>query len=161
MATLAQIAANRANALKSTGPQTEAGKISQHEIVQTEAVSSVSNRKHGFPGELFSLPPKILKSSTRSLPNTTRVEPETEIERNLIQMMAESFWLPKRAQMKLMVAETQLETDFSGAIKLMEIYARYETKSEQAFAKCRKQLEDMRKERRKQETASNGQKHFR
>src|SRR5579883_3213844 len=89
MATEAQIAANRANAQRSTGPRTEAGK---------QAVAQ-NRLEHGLSGGAFRLLPWESAEEFEALQAGLRAEhqPETVTEQLLVDRLAEHEWLRRRA----------------------------------------------------------------
>ncbi len=142
----AQLAANRANALKSIGPKTEAGL----------AISSQNRTIHGLARHngvfrlLTSEDPAKFDHLKQAL--ETEHKPDTETESILVNNMAESHWLSKRAE-KLI--ETVIDPD-SGAVtdaKMFNLYMRYRTTHTRAFHKSLNDLLKLRKETR---TAQNG-----
>src|SRR5580692_12581870 len=88
MATPAQIAANRANSQKSTGPKTEAGK----------AKSARNHLSNGFSSNATLIPgedPEEFKALMVAL--ALEHEPVTETEQILVEKMVVSQWLGMRA----------------------------------------------------------------
>ena len=83
MATLKQIQANRANAEKSTGPRTEAGK----------AASASNARKHGCYSSFLVLEGQDQEKYNQILEEFMRdLQPRDIRERNLVEMMAIEWW---------------------------------------------------------------------
>lgn len=117
----AQFAANRANALASTGPTSDAGK----------AIASRNHTTHGLTA-IPSGPFRVLHTenqkefddSLRDL--TTEWSPASITERNLVDLMATHFWLYKRAdrfQSQIMDSPEGLNT--IAALKQFNLFARY------------------------------------
>src|SRR5207248_7296484 len=88
IATPAQIAANQANAQRSTGPRTPEGK----------AISAMNNFRHGFNGA-FTVLPWEDQSEFEKLQTGLRDEhkPSGLTETILVDKMAQALWLTKRA----------------------------------------------------------------
>ena len=83
MSTAAQIAANRVNAEKSTGPQTEAGK----------AKSSLNAVKTGLTGRTVLLPSEDAAAYQAHLDRLfTQLAPANDDERSLVQAIADTEW---------------------------------------------------------------------
>ncbi len=142
MSTNAQIAANQANAQKSTGPKTAAGK----------AASSRNNFRHGFTGA-FSVLPDEDQSGFDQLLDALRAEhqPSTPTESLLVEGMAQHYWLKQRA---IHLQNALPEADE----KQLTLYLRYQTTNDRAFHKCLDQLLRLRAEKRKIEIGFESQK---
>jgi len=83
-----QLAANRANAQKSSGPQSEAGK----------AISSQNRRWHGLAGRFSVLPCEDQNAFERLFDEFVASErPVGAVELELVRKMAEYTWLRQRA----------------------------------------------------------------
>jgi hypothetical protein len=79
----AQLAANRANALLSTGPTTPQGR----------AISSMNALTHGLTGKTVVLPSEDADEYDRKLATYTKdLKPVTEEEHRLVQTLLDSFW---------------------------------------------------------------------
>jgi len=89
MSTEAQVRANQENAQHSTGPNTEAGK----------AASCLNNFRHGLTGNSFTVLDFEDQDEFDALLCGLRAEhqPSTLTETLLVQKMAQSYWLSKRA----------------------------------------------------------------
>ena len=89
MSTQAQVRANQENAQHSTGPSTKAGK----------AVSCLNNFRHGLAGNSFTVLDFEDQDEFDALLCGLRAEhqPSTITETILVQKMAQSYWLSKRA----------------------------------------------------------------
>jgi hypothetical protein len=149
MATEAQIAANQANAKRSCGPKTEAGK----------AASSKNHVIHGlsYRGGMFILLPwedaeefDVLVVDLKS-----QYHPMNRTEWILVERMAQHHWLRNRAT--LLQGNCFLD---DGTIddKRLALYLRYETTHERAFHKCLNELLRIRAEKRKAEIGFESQK---
>ena len=146
----AQLTANRANALHSTGPKTEAGR----------AISSQNRTTHGLARHngTFILLPSEDKNGFEALKASLAAEhePSTETESILINGMAESHWLANRAQTfqnTCLDPQTGRITDAA----LFTLYLRYQTTHTRAFHKCLNDLVKLRSERRKTENGFEAQ----
>lgn len=89
MSTEARVRANQENAQHSTGPNTEAGK----------ATSCLNNFRHGLAGNSFTVLDFEDQDEFDALLCGLRAEhqPSTVTETILVQKMAQSYWLSKRA----------------------------------------------------------------
>jgi hypothetical protein len=146
----AQLNANRANALHSTGPRSETGR----------AISSQNRTTHGLArhnGTFLLLPsedPNGFEALKASLANEH--QPSTETESILINGMAESHWLANRAQT---LQNTCLDPQ-TGQItnaQLFGLYLRYQTTHTRSFHKCLTEFVKLRSERRKAENGFEAQ----
>ena len=146
----AQLNANRANALHSTGPRSETGR----------AISSQNRTTHGLArhnGTFLLLPsedPNGFEALKASLANEH--QPSTETESILINGMAESHWLAHRAQTlqnTCLDPQTGQITDAA----MFSLYLRYQTTHTRAFHKCLNDLLKLRSERRKTENGFEAQ----
>jgi len=149
MSTRAQIAANQANAEKSTGPQTEEGK----------AASSHNRASHGlsYVNTYFFLLPCESSYAYDNLLMDLRNEhsPMTRTEDTLVERMAQHHWLRCRAEF----FESKC-FDEVGHVdeKRLALYIRYHSSHERAFHKCFNELLKLRAERRKVEIGFESQK---
>ena len=139
MSTEAQIAANRANAELSSGPQSEEGK----------AASSRNNTKHGlsYVNTYFFLLPCESSYAYDNLLMDLRNEhsPMTRTEDTLVERMAQHHWLRCRAEFfesKCFDEEGNVDE------KRLALYLRYRTSHERAFHKCLTELLKLRAARR-------------
>lgn len=154
MATQAQIAANGANALHSTGAKTEAGK----------AASSSNHLSHGLTGAAFTL--LAWEDGNAFSELSTRLElehkPATVTEEILIRKMAQHYWLTQRA---IFLQGTCFNSDIALGIaqgdaeKQLALYLRYQTTHDRAFHKSLNQLLKLRAEKRKAEIGFESQNH--
>src|SRR5580693_9211185 len=84
-----QLEANRRNALRSTGPKTTEGKSN----------SSRNNLRHGLTGHINILPTEDREAHAAFCNELhDRLKPETPIERQLAQSVAEDSWRLNRAR---------------------------------------------------------------
>ena len=148
MASSAQIEANRENAKKSTGPQSDAGK----------QASSRNSFRHGLSGHLFAL------LDWESAENFERVKtaleqehkPVTPTERILVEKMVQHYWLTQRCIS--MQTGIMREIVDEGSIKAIDIYIRYQSHHQRQFDKALAMLLKVRAETRKAEIGSVSQK---
>jgi len=147
---LAQLAANRANAQFSTGPITEAGR----------AISSQNRTTHGLARHngsfvlLSSEDPNGFEALKASL--AAEHQPSTETESILINSMAESHWLANRAQ----ILQNTCFDPHTGQItdaQMFSLYLRYQTTHTRAFHKSLNDLLKLRAETRKQQNGFEAQ----
>jgi hypothetical protein len=144
MASVKQIAANRANAQKSTGPTSEAGK----------AASSENARKLSLASNTFRV---LSVEDQENFDNyveglTAEYQPATLMERTLLFKMARHYWCSQRA---LLAQDLSFGTNFERANhpatqRFLALMLRYHSTHDRAFHKCRQELEKM-QDRRKQE----------
>jgi low affinity Fe/Cu permease len=141
MTTSAQVAANQANAQRSTGPKTMQGK----------AISARNNFKHGCSGA-FTVLPWESQNEFDLLLGSLRDEhkPSGLTETILVDKMAQAIWLSKRAVMLQHVTFNH-ELPTCDDQKQLALYLRYQTTNERAFHKCLNDLLKFRAEKRKQE----------
>ncbi len=135
MSTPSQIAANQANAKKSTGPKTAAGK----------AASARNNFRHGFTGA-FSVVEGEDQSGFDQLLEALLGEhqPATPTESLLVEGMAQHYWMKQRAIRRQSTLQEQDE-------RQLALYLRYQTANDRAFHKCLDHLLKLRAEKRKAE----------
>src|SRR5947207_3612668 len=137
----AQVAANQANAQRSTGPRTPQGK----------AISAMNNFRHGFNGA-FTVLPWEQQDEFDLLLGALRDEhkPSSLTETVLVDRMAQSLWLSKRAVMLQHVTFNHNMPTCDDE-KQLALYIRYQTTNERAFHKCLSDLLKLRSEKRKQD----------
>jgi len=144
MSTAAQVAANRANAQKSTGPTSEEGK----------AKSSANRLSHGFASNATIMPgedPEEFKALLDSL--VEEHQPATDTEQILVEKMATNQWLSLRAfrlQGYAFVAQSLKDEKF-GIPKELSLLMRYHSTAERAFHRAHNELVKTQKERKKSE----------
>ncbi len=135
----ARLAANRANALLSTGPKSEEGR----------AVVSQNRWRHGLSGA-FAILPWEIEEDFQKLIADLRAEhkPSTPTENLLVDRMAQHHWLMQRALM-LQGSCFTYETPGCDQPKELALYLRYQTTHERAFHKCLNELFKLRAEARR------------
>jgi hypothetical protein len=144
MATPNQIAANQANAQKSTGPKTDEGKAkSSHNRLSSGFASSATI----IPGE----DPEEFKVLLHDL--MLHHQPANPMEQILVEKIAINQWLSLRAfrlQGFAFLAES-MRGDPSSIPKDLALLLRYQTAAERAFHKAHSELLKAQKERKKSE----------
>src|SRR6266704_3910315 len=142
MSTEAQIAANGANAKRSTGPKTEVGK----------AASSHNHLSHGLTGTAFIILEWEDRKAFSELSARLELEhkPATVTEEILIQKMAQHYWLTSRA-IALQGTCFNPEIAPDNPEKQLALYLRYQTTHDRAFHKSLNQFLKLRADKRKQE----------
>jgi len=141
MSTPAQIAANRRNAKRSTGPRTPEGKAKA-------ALNSIS---YGFAASIYFLEdedPEEFYALQHAL--IDEFLPDTSTEQILVEKMALNQWLNLRAtrlQSKILVINQPLLT----IPKDLGLLIRYQTTADRAFHKAHAELLKAQKERKNQE----------
>ena len=141
MATAKQIKANRENAQKSLGPQSEAGK----------QASSRNSFRHGLSGHGFELLPGELPENFDRVKAEFEREhqPATPTESVLVERMVQHYWLVQRCiAIQTGVMANMIDDHGFTAI---DIYARYETHHQRQFDKALAMLLKLRAETRKAE----------
>jgi hypothetical protein len=143
MATPAQIAANQANAKKSTGPTTPEGK----------AKSAMNRLTHGFASAQSIIPGED-PAAFHALLDELRIEhlPATPTEEILVEKMAQTQWLTQRALN--LQGEAFLEIALrqeSGIPKHLGLLIRYYTTADRAFHRAHNELIKTQKQREKSE----------
>ena len=128
MASDKQIAANRANAQKSTGPKTDAGKsASSKNAVRHGALSSIAVAEHE-DGALFATMLNTLMNEH---------DPQTVIEHQLVERLAVLFWreirlakaeaFETRANLSNLEFEQEMEKKANGSYVLNRLPKHYRT----------------------------------
>jgi hypothetical protein len=147
--TPAQVAANQANAQHSTGPKTAAGK----------AIVAQNNFRHGFTGA-FRVLDWENQEDYRALHLSLKTEhqPATPTEEMLVETMAHSYWLRKRA---LILQNTCFsgESPACNDEKNLALYIRYQNTQDRAFHRALNDLLKLRAAKRKQEIGFESQAH--
>jgi hypothetical protein len=143
MATESQINANRQNAQHSTGPTTESGK----------AASCKNNFKYGLTGSSFTVLDFEDQDEFDQLLCGLRFEhqPATMTEHILVETMAQSYWLRKRALYLQHQCATDEDLTLEEQQKQLALFLRYQTTHDRAFHRALNDLLKLRSERRKQE----------
>jgi hypothetical protein len=144
MATARQIAANRANSQKSTGPVTDEGK----------AKSSLNRLSHGLTSNATIVGtenPEEFKALLFDLMG--EYEPATPTEQILVEKMALNQWLSLRGFRLQGEAflDQALTKDGFGIPKTLGLLIRYQTSAERTFHKAHNELVKTQKERKKSE----------
>jgi len=144
MASTAQIAANKLNAQKSTGPKTEEGK----------AASSRNRLSHGFASSAVLIDgenPEEFKALLRGL--TEEYKPVTDTEVILVERMTQHQWLCLRAFRLQGIAFTdELRKTREFAIpQSLGLLIRYHTSADRAFHRAHNELVKAKKQRENSE----------
>jgi hypothetical protein len=151
MSTARQIAANKQNAQKSTGPRSEEGK----------AKSSLNHLSHGLTSSLNVVhdeQPEEFKALLIDL--MTEYEPATPTEQILVEKMSTNQWLSLRA-IRLQgesFLNQQIIGDSFAIPKDLGVLIRYHTTAENNFHKAHNELVKVQKERKKSEIGFESQK---
>ena len=141
MATPAQIAANRENSKKSTGPRSPEGK----------AKSALNSVSYGFCASIIFLEcedPEEFYGLQHAL--TDEFQPATSTEQILVEKMVTNQWLSLRAvrlQSQILYVHQPLLT----IPKDLGLLIRYQTTADRAFHKAHTELLKVQKERKKSE----------
>jgi len=148
VATARQMAANKANAQKSTGPRTEEGK----------ARSSLNRLSWGFTSSATIIPgedPEEFKALLDDL--IAEHQPANTTEQILVEKMAVNQWLSLRAfrlQGYVFLGESMRPDLDNAALSIphdLGLLIRYHTSAERAFHKAHHELVKAQKERKKSE----------
>jgi hypothetical protein len=141
----ARLAANRANAQKSTGATSDAGRQASS---RNHTIHGLARHENGCFKLLASENPEAFAAFQQSV--EAEHAPQTETESILVNAMIESHWLAQRAQ--------RLQDHFldphSGLItdsKQFSLYLRYQTTHTRAFHRSLNDLLKLRAEKRKAE----------
>jgi hypothetical protein len=142
MSTESQILANRQNAQHSTGAKTEAGK----------AASCMNNFRHGLAGA-FNVLPSEDQDEFDALVCGLKADhqPSTLTETLLVQRMAQSYWLSKRALYLQDQCCTDEELSLDEQRRQFALFLRYQTTNDRAFHRALNDLLKLKAERRRQE----------
>ena len=144
MATPNQIAANRANSQRSTGPKTEEGKKK----------SSANRLSHGLASSAAIMPGEDAEEFKALLDDlAAEHQPANLTEQILVEKMAMNQWLSLRAfrlQGFAFLGESMKGDNFA-IPKDLALLIRYHTTAERAFHKAHNELVKTQKERRKSE----------
>ena len=143
MSTESQVRANQLNAQHSTGPQTEGGK----------AASSQNNFRHGLTGGSFTVLDHEDQDEFDRVLCGLRAEhqPATMTESILVEQMAQSYWLRKRALYLQDQCASDEDLTLEDQQKQLALFLRYQTTHDRAFHRALTDLLKLRAERRKQE----------
>jgi hypothetical protein len=143
VATSAQIEANRENAQKSSGPQSETGK----------QASSRNAFRHGLTGHIFTLLEWESAEDFDAVKTALEQEhkPATPTEKILVEKMVQHYWLAQRCvsfQTFVMSDET---SDPEQVMRTVDRYVRYQTHHQRQFNQALTTLLKLRAETRKAE----------
>ncbi|HEX3685318.1 MAG TPA: hypothetical protein VHU83_22480 [Bryobacteraceae bacterium] len=143
MATDAQISANQSNAQLSTGPKSESGK----------AASSQNNFKYGLTGSSFAVLEFENQDEYDHVLCGLRFEhqPASMTESILVDKMAQSYWLSKRALYLQDQCCTDEDLSLEQQQKQLALFIRYQTTHDRAFHRALNDLLKLRADKRKQE----------
>jgi hypothetical protein len=143
MSTEAQIRANRENSQHSTGPKTDSGK----------AASCKNNFKYGLTGNSFTVLDFEDQDEYDHVLSGLYFEhqPSTMTESILVENMAQSYWLRKRAIYLQEQCATDGELTLEEQQKQLALFLRYQTTHDRAFHRCLNDLLKLRAEKRKAE----------
>jgi hypothetical protein len=150
MATPAQIEANRANARKSTGPKTEAGKRNSSKNALTHGLSALEAVV--FPGE---------EDAYQALRDSLIEEhkPNTSTEHALVESIIHAVWTLHRCRRAEVVCfddtsdgtiDPLLSRNADVSVRTIDRYLR---RAESTLHRCLRTLRDLRKEQREQAAA--------
>jgi hypothetical protein len=148
MSTNPQIAANQANALLSTGPNTEDGK----------AVSSKNGLDHGLAGAFCVLPWEDQRAYITFCARLgAELRPVGQWEGDLFESMVQHRWLANRA---ILLQERCFASDDMDCLqeKKLALYLRYQTTHERAYYKAMREFQKLREQKRKTEIGFASQK---
>lgn len=150
MATDAQILANQTNAQHSTGPKSESGK----------AASSMNNFRYGLTGNSFIVLDSENQDEYDHILCGLRFEhqPATMTEAILVEKMAQSHWLSKRALYLQDQCATDEELTLEQQQKELALFIRYQTTHDRAFHRSLNDLLKLRAEKRRNEIGFESQK---
>src|ERR1700728_3143657 len=164
MATEAQISANHQNAQHSTGPNTDEGK----------AASCQNNFKYGLTGASFTVLDFEDQGEYDHIVCGRRFEhqPATTTEAILVEKMAQSYWLSKRAlylqdqcatdrahrAFDARCAQSNEDLTLEQQQKQLALFLRYQTTHDRAFHSALNSLLKLRAERRRTEIGFESQK---
>jgi len=143
MATPSQIAANKLNSQKSTGPKTEAGK----------AKSCLNHFSHGFTSNTARLMdgenPEEFKALVADL--MSEFEPATPTEQILVERMGQNQWLTLRA-FRLQNEAFAMSLQYRKPVNAnLALFIRYQATADRNFHKAHTELVKAQKERQKSE----------
>ncbi len=150
MATDAQISANQANAQHSTGPKSESGK----------AASCQNNFRYGLTGSSFTVLDSEDQDEFDRVLSGLRFEhqPATMTESILVEKMAQSYWLSKRALDLQDQCATDEDLTLDQQQKQLALFLRYQTTHDRAFHRALNDLLKLRAEKRRNEIGFESQK---
>jgi hypothetical protein len=145
----AQIAANRENAKFSSGPVTRQGK----------ATVSQNRRSHGLAGR-FTVLAWENAADFQALAESVHAEhnPETGVEQRLVDSYIQHYWLTQRAvrMQEDLIARSGDPTEVDA--KKLSLFLRYQTTHERSYYKAERELQNLKKAKRKDEIGFESQK---
>ena len=143
MSSEAQLAANRANAQLSSGPQTESGL----------AAIAHNNFRHGLASTFVVLPSEDSTAYDDLLLSLNlEFSPSTETEEMLVTAMGQHHWLTQRAlRLQQPLFEAAIETGAAPDGKQLGLYLRYQSTNDRAYHKALSQLLRLRSDRSRSE----------
>jgi hypothetical protein len=150
MSSEAQLAANRANAQLSTGPQTQTGL----------AAIAHNNFRHGLASAFVVLPTEDRAAYDDLLLNLNlEFSPSTETEEILVTAMAQHHWLEQRSlRLQQPLFEAAAETGAAPDGKQLGLYLRYQSTNDRAYHKALSQLLCLRSDSRRSQIGFEPQK---
>ena len=153
MATEAQIVANRQNAKQSSGPKSEQGK----------AASCQNNFRYGLTGSSFTVLDFENQDEYDNVLSglSSEHQPSTMTETILVENMAQSYWLRKRALHLQDQCATDEDLTLQEQERQLALLIRYQTTHDRAFHRSLNDLLKLRAERRKAEIGFESQNHRR
>jgi hypothetical protein len=138
----AQIFANRANAMGSTGPVTPEGK----------AAVSQNRRIHGLAGR-FTVLAWENAADFEALAQSVHAEynPNTDTEQRLANSLIQHHWLKERALQlqEQLIAQSEDPTNVDS--KKLSLLLRYQTTHERSYYKAERELQNLNKAKRKEQ----------
>jgi len=142
---------NRANAQFSTGPKTEEGR----------AIVSQNNLRHGLSGTFQVLACESQEAFDALFQKlAAEHRPANPLEEQLVQNMAQHFWLAQRAIGLQEKCFNELGEVAPEKEKQLALYLRYQTTHERAFHKYTAELRSLRNGKRKAEIGFESQKRY-
>jgi hypothetical protein len=143
MATKAQIAANRANAKKSTGPTTAEGKAKSARNAITHGFAASTHFLDGEdPEDFYGLQASLLDE----------FQPATTMETILVEKMIHNQWLSLRAiRLQNDALRFRTERYYGETPHDLGLLIRYQTSADRAFHRAHAELVKAQKERKKSE----------
>jgi hypothetical protein len=143
MSTESQIRANQQNAQHSTGPASEAGK----------AASCQNNFRHGLTGAYFTVLDFEDQDEYDRVLCGLRFEhqPTTMTESILVEQIAQSYWLRKRALHLQDICATDTDHTVDQQQRQLALFIRYQATHDRAFHRALNDLLKLRAEKRKTE----------
>jgi hypothetical protein len=143
MSTEPQVRANQQNAQHSTGPASDAGK----------AASCQNNFRHGLTGASFTVLDFEDQDEYDRVLCGLRFEhqPSTMTESILVEQIAQSYWLRKRALHLQDICATDTDHTVDQQQKQLALFIRYQATHDRAFHRALNDLLKLRAEKRRSE----------